>query len=61
MKEINLAVSLLNYKKRDNKYKMVKKVTMIEKNDLEELQIKLIDIIDAQLKLVKDLMGLKDR
>ena len=61
MKEINLAVSLLNYKKRDNKYKMVKKVTMIEKNDLEELQIKLIDIIDVQLKLVKDLMGLKDR
>ena len=61
MKEINLAVSLLNFKKRDNKYKMVKKVTMIEKNVLEEQQIKLIDIIDAQSKLVKDLMGLKDR
>ena len=61
MKEINLVVSLLNYKKRDNKYKMVKKVTMIEKNVLEEQQIKLIDIIDALSKLVKDLMGLKDR
>ena len=31
---------------------------MIEKNDLEEQLMKLIDIIDVQLKIVKKAMGI---
>lgn len=61
MKEINLVVSLPNYKKRDNKYRMVRKATMKEKKDSEERQMRSIGTTDVQSKLAKDPMGPKDR
>lgn len=59
MKEISWQLNLLNYKKKLNKYNMVKRMIKIEKKDLEEQLIKFKDIIDVLYKLVKDLMDLK--
>ena len=51
---------MLNYKKKDNKFNSDKPMIKIEKKDLEELPIKLKDIIVVLSKLAKDHMVLKD-
>ena len=56
---MNLILNFRSLKKKDNKFKKVKKVTRIEKKDSEELLIKFKDIIDVLLKLAKDHMDLK--
>jgi len=60
MREISSLLVSPNYRKKENKYSMVKLMSKTVKRDSEELPLKLTDIIAAQSKPAKDLMALKD-
>ena len=59
MKEMSSVVSLLSFKKKDNKYKTARKVKIIAKNVTEGQLMKLKGIIGAQLTHAKDHMAHK--
>lgn len=59
MNAMNWTRSLPNWRRKANKFKTARSMTRTERNDSEELLIKLIDIIDVLLKSVRDHMDLR--